>query len=276
MIGSFEFNGTESKSFDIVAKSVKRPVLPALKKRYSETSNKHGIIDHGGNKYSPRELKMHIAYIGDSYIDLRNRTREIAAWLNTDEWAKLIINDEPDKYYLARIYSEINLDTEYRRGEADITFLCQPFSYSLVDTAYSPTWEEADVPWLANMPWVMSESYQFTATEATDFIFNNPGTVNIGCDGPQKSKFDIEITGTWTTLSLALNGKTLTYTESGTGTLIIDNIEMEVTLDNTNKLDAIDGDLNSFLYIIPGQNTIQITGTDINVAVQLNFIPMWL
>ena len=275
-IGKFEFNSIESDEFDLVCSSVQRPVRPTLRTRYSEIADKHGAIDHGGNKYAPRPLKMHISYIGTNYLELRSRAREIRAWLSTEEWSPLIINDEPDKYYLARVYDLIDIDTFQRLGQCDITFLCQPFAYAITDTSYDPTWEEADFTWLTDMPWIMSDMYMFSATGTTALDFDNPGTREISNDAPEGSKFKIEIAGSWTTLSLSLNGKTITYSEAGSGTLVIDNIEMDVTLGGVNKLDVVTGDLDSFLSVMPGTNTISVGGTGISISVQLDFIPMWI
>ena len=54
----------------------------------------------------------------------------------------------------------------------------------------------------------------------------------------------------------------------------IDN-EMEVNL-RVNKLSALGGDIDSFLRVIPGKNTIEIDGTGIDVTVTIDFTPMWL
>ena len=122
----------------------------------------------------------------------------------------------------------------------------------------------------------MVQSYRFTATGLTNYTFENPGTQEIGCYSPQGSKFDIIVSGSWTTLELTLNGKTLEYTESGSGLLVIDNVDMEVKLDGANKLSKLDGDVDSFLSVVPGENTIEISGTGLNVTVTIDFTPIWL
>jgi len=276
MIGSFEYNGIKSSKFKLICRSVSRPMLPVVRTRMTQIYGKSGAIDYGGGDYNTRQIVMHIAYVGTNYTELRSRAREIAAWLISSVWAKLIINDEPDKFYLARVVSGINFETMQRLGQADITFECQPFVYMATDTGADPTWDEADFPWMTDIPWVMVGAYQFTATAAGSYIFNNPGTQDIGCNSPQGSKFDIIISGSWATLELMLNGKTLQYTEAGTGTLIIDNVEMEAKMDGVNKLSALDGDIDSFFGVIPGENVIEIDGTGLNVMITIDFTPIWL
>ena len=58
--------------------------------------------------------------------------------------------------------------------------------------------------------------------------------------------------------------------------MTIDNIEMEVDLDGLNKLSVVDGDIDQFLSINPGENTIYITGVDLDVTLTVDYIPMWL
>ena len=277
MIGSFEFNGIESSTFDLVCKSVKRPLFPAMRPRVLEVQGQSGVYDFGDNDYATRPITMHLAYKGDSYVELRTRAREIAAWLYTTTWAKLIINDEPDKYYLARVSGEIDLATLRRFGEADIIFECQPFAYMVIDTGDDLTWATAEFPWITEIGWGMADDYTFTTTAAKDFTFNNPGTQDISYRSPQGSKFDIVVTGSFSTLSLTLNGKTLNYTEAvASGTLTIDNVNMEVDLGGTNKLSKVTGDYATFLKIIPGANVLSVSGTDLNIAVVVDFAPIWI
>lgn len=276
MIGSFEYNGIKSSKFNLVCKSVSRPMLPTIRPRTVQIYGKSGVIDYGGGDYNTRQITMHIAYIGKNYTELRHRAREIAAWLTSKQWARLIINDEPDKYYLARVINGINLDAMQRLGQADITFECQPFAYMCTSTGADPTWDKADFPWMTEIPWNMVQSYQFSATGTTNYTFEHPGTQEIGCNSSQGSKFDIIVSGSWTTLELTLNEKTIEYTEADSGTLVIDNVNMEIKLDWVNKLSKLDGDIDSFLTVIPGENTIAIDGTGLDITVTIDFIPMWL
>ncbi len=255
MIGAFIFNEVESSSFNLVCKSVKRPLLPAVKVRRVELTGISGVydFDKDGNEYDMRSITMKIQYIGTSYEELRTRARQIAAWLSTATWAKLRIHDEDDKYYLAKVTEEIDLDSLWESGTADIEFDCQPFAYSVDEKV-----EEFEVHDLLN--------YEFT----------NPGTRLIDYKSPQGSKSKITIIGAWTTLSISMNGKTLNYPEAGNGTLIFDNIEMECTLDGANKFSVLTGDIDTFLKIVPGDNTLTVDGTGLNLNVTIEYIPLWI
>jgi predicted phage tail component-like protein len=254
MIGGFEFNTIESASFKLVCKSVKRRLLPALKVKRIDLPGTSGVYDFDDNEYSLSVLTMKIQYIGTDYMELRTRARSIAAWLSTSTWAKLILNDEPDKYYLAKVTGEIDLQTLWESGTADITFDCQPFAYSLI--------EQILVVPLALVP--------------TIYEFVNPGTRLINYKSPQGSKFKMEVVGTFTTLTLAMNGRTLNYTQASNGTVTIDNVEMEAVLGAVNKFSVLSGDIETFLSVVPGNNTLSIGGTDLNITITIKYIPLWM
>lgn len=253
MIGSFNFNGVSSGLFNLVCKSVKRPLLPALKVKRIELPGASGSYDFNDDEYSLRSITMRIAYIGTSYEELRNRARNIAAWLTPSGFAKLIINDEPDKYYLAKITNEIDLESLLESGSADISFDCQPFAYSIDE-----------------------EIISFDVSGTTDYNFINPGTRPINYKSPQGSKFQISISGSFTTLTIALNGNSITYGDDVIGTLVIDNIEMEAKVDGVNVFDKLTGDIDTFLQIVPGGNFITISGIALNVTILINYCPMWV
>lgn len=255
MIGAFSFNNVESSVFSLVCRSIKRPLLPAVKVRRIEPVGASGVydLDLDENEYSMRRMTMGIAYIGTDYTELRTRARSIAAWLSVNGWLKLIVNDEPDKYYLAKVTDEIDLKGLWESGSAEIIFDCQPFAYSVVEETNS----------------------KILAAPGT-LAFTNLGTRVINRKSPQGSKFKIEVVGSWTTLTLSMNGKTINYPVSGTGTLVIDNIEMEAYLGIVNKYGVVMGDVDTFLSLIPGDNTLTIGGTGINATVTIKYIPLWL
>jgi predicted phage tail component-like protein len=275
-MSGLSYKKIHSSIFKLACKNANRPILPKMRSRSLQIYGKSGVIDKFFNDDDIKLITLDFAYIGDSFEELRTRGREIGAWLHSKQWEKLIFDDEPDKYYLARIYAGLDFESLCNIGMSKMTFECQPYAYMVIDTDADPTWEEADFPWEIDMPWEMNNAYTFTATANSSFEFENPGTKEIDMSSPQGSKFNVVITGTWTTLSVSLNGKTLDYSGAGSGVLSINNIDMEVTLDGLNKLDMIEGDIDSFLSIIPGQNSISVSGTGLNITVQIAFAPMWL
>lgn len=131
-----EYNVLDSYAdFQIIAKSVNRPILPALRKREMVIPGKQGVYDFGLNTFDNRIISVALQYVGATFNDLRLRARDIAAWLSQTSYKELIFSDEPDKYYLAKIYNAVDLENFFRLGKATIQFECQPFALYVVTSA---------------------------------------------------------------------------------------------------------------------------------------------
>jgi len=254
MISQFKYKDIDSSTYGVYFRSVVRPLLPQIRTKSININGTSGSYDFGDNEYANIQVRIRIVYIPTNYIERKQKAREIAAWLSSNIWQKLILGDEPDKYYLARVYGQVDLDPLMASGEAEVAFECQPFSYSVEESSFS-----------------------FSTAAATNYSFENLGTRKISYKSPQGSIFIITINGSWTTVSISLNGNALNYTEAVvSGELVIDNIEMEAALGGINKFNALDGDIDTFLSVIPGENVLSVSGTNLNIDVTIDFIPMWL
>lgn len=275
---SFTFNNIGSTTLYLICKSISRPILPSIRPRTVEVNSVSGIYDFGAITHKTRNIKMQIAWITSTdYVDYRRQVRDIAAWLDTATWSDLIINDEPDKLYKARVVGGVDLESLLKYGRAEINFECQPYACALWSTGTGYTLDTAEYPWIADYPMIEAEAYTVDLTAPGNLVFDNPGTRAINYQSPQDSKFLITIIGTFTTLSLALGGKTLNYNAAlATGTLVFDNVEMEVYIGSTNKLAYVSGDYATFLSCVPGENALYINGTNLNVTVTVDIIPLWL
>lgn len=132
MIG-FTYNSKHSyNDYGIIAKSVNRPLLPNLIKKEVITSGKSGSWDFNSNQYENRIITVDISNIETSIENLRINARNLASWLSQTSYKQLIFDDEPTKYYLAKVYSAVDFENIKRLGKGKITFECQPFAISTV------------------------------------------------------------------------------------------------------------------------------------------------
>lgn len=258
MTGSFSFNGINSESFGLICKSVKRPLLPAVKVSSNDSKGTSGIHDRAETEYDSRQISMKIQFKEDSFEDLRIKARQIAAWLSSSTRKKLIINDEPDKYYLGKIVEDTDLNFIVERlsaGSADLVFVCQPYAYAL-----SPN------------------SYVFTSSDLPECSFVNDGTRVIDYKASKGSTSIIKVVGSWTQLTLSMNNYSIIHTKATTNQeLQINNIELEGDLGGLNCVDDLDGDIDDFLPIIPGSNTLYVTGQDLVISsITIEFIKLWI
>lgn len=290
---TFSYNGISSRTYNIVAKSVNRPILPILRRRELTIPGKHGVYDFGNNTFEKRIIEVEIKYIGTSFNELRTRARTIASWLSGFNGSKnLIFSDENDKYYVAKIYSEIGLANLFKIGESTIIFECEPFAYSLPcvydSTFLYDTGELYDDPTLIypncrtvydwtflapyfnirngdsrewmGFPWSynphMTSLYNY-ATFATPFTITIYGEV----ENPRVYQ---ETTSAEFTISANMT--------SGS-TMIIDSDNMTVTLNGTNYLHKMTGD---FLNLEVGANGFFFYGTNPIAEVTFDFLHQWL
>ena len=125
--------------FGIIAKSVNRPLLPAKRNSEVVVPGHNGSYDFSDD--SPYEniiIPVVIQYISDTFSDLRSRARNIAAWLGQTSYKPLIFTDEPDKYYLAKIYDAVSVEkiVNLTPGEtATVNFECQPLAFGELITS---------------------------------------------------------------------------------------------------------------------------------------------
>lgn len=274
MIG-FSFKGRHSSTLNIGVRSVDRSLRPAKRDNSLNISGQHGSPFSGEELYENRPIKMVLALINnENWYELRDNAREVAEWLSGE--GKLIFDDEPDKYYYATIKDYVGIEQVHLLpvGGVEITFEAYPFAYT---RELDLTWDEMDIPWqYIDMPWDSSNLYNFQATGEIEHVFDNPGTQTIDFRSPEEGRSIIKIEGSWSTIIVILNNKYIAYNKAGSGTLIIDNINMEVLINGENGLKDTTGSLDTFLPIKPGSNSIIVTGVGLNVEVTIDFKPQWL
>lgn len=124
------FNGKEL-SDKFIIKAVETDVLPPVSQNKVSVLYRPGTIDLG-NTLGERIINVTIMVVGDNIKDLRVLVRELAEFLYYEEDKQLILTDEPDKYYNAKISGDTRLDELLRYGETTLQFVCSdPFAYSL-------------------------------------------------------------------------------------------------------------------------------------------------
>ncbi len=273
---SFYFNERHGSEFKLFFKSLSRPVLPELRKRELTVPGKSGVYSFKSKAHEKRIVSGQIQYVGSNLSDLRVWARSIAQWLYTEDYARLIFDDEPDKYYMAKVYSEVPLESLYSLGSANIVFECQPYAQYVLGSADELTWDTL-LNWNSEYLWTGSENYRLGVTSSpAPLTVNNPGTREIGIGSPQGSRFKVIITGSFTNFTVSMNGKSLSYNEPlAAETLEIDNINCTVKA-GVNKLSVCSGDLDSFLTLKPGMNTMIFAGAGLNCSVIIDFIPQFI
>ena len=262
-------------NFGIIAKMVGRPLLPAKRKQEIRIPGRNGTYDFGDNTYENVIIPVLIQCIADDFPELRTRARTIAAWLSQDVYKPLVFTDEPDKYYLAKIYDSVSFDkiVELAPGElSTINFECSPLAYSI----------DEDM-WLDQVVKNEAQTIQNGGTyKVVPVIIITPMTVGDDED------IAVEVTGalnpedgdTITTLTnpaLTIGANTLVYTGTVNEgeTLRINTDTYQVAKNSTNVLANISG---SWPVLAIGDNTISLVDTTSECGgnIQVIFRKRWL
>lgn len=259
------FNNIHSSQFNAYLKSKNRMTLPARRKREIAIPGKDGTYDFGGNTFDNKVIEVQLTLNENSLYELRRKARQIAAWLSTSVRQPLIFDDEPDKYYLAKVYDSISPEEIADTGIVSVKFECEPFAYLLVSTAEEITWG-SNISWGSDVTWGNSSNYTFSISSPKEIMVDNPGTY--------KLRPVIVITGSFSSISISVNGKTFNYTEAVSNeTVTINNAKYTVKKGSVNKLNISAGD---FLELNPGENDITVSGADLNCTITIDFKPLYL
>jgi len=128
MYNCFTYGGVHSSTYGISCNRETHSLLPELRKYTTEVVGKDGEIDFKIGGYGPRAISLELYYKGD-YANLRASREQIIAWLssNKGESKQLAFDDQPDRYYLAKIYSAIDLINDPTSDSiGTIVFICNP------------------------------------------------------------------------------------------------------------------------------------------------------
>ena len=123
--GEFSFNGTPMRqSFGISIAKVHDVLLPALRARQIGIPQTDGRYDYGAKNWEERPL---ILECNIAKKPSRAEMRELAYVLS--QKGKIVLWNEPDKYYIGRLYDPQVL-TKIGRGQLEFTleFVCEPFA----------------------------------------------------------------------------------------------------------------------------------------------------
>lgn len=263
-IKGFTYNGKHSSEYNLIITTKSISLLPTLKKREISIAGYNIPLDFGNNTYEPRMVQIDCSILAKNIPELKQKIRRIAGWLACGK-QKLTFDDEHDKYYMAKIYSEIDVEKVIHCGTLSIIFECEPFAYfqynvnDIILDTYIPL--DSYIR--------LDDRYSYNVTGNTSFEIHNFGTYEV--------RPIINITGSFNTLSITINGKTLNYNETvSNNTVTIDNNKYTVKKDSENKLSVVTGDLNTFLTLPVGVNNVSVFGTGLNATITFNFNPLFL
>ncbi|MCD4839763.1 phage tail family protein [Neobacillus sedimentimangrovi] len=130
---AIKFNNIPIPTF-VKVNDIQVSALPPVSQKTMKVSGKAGSYDFG-NEIGERRIEVAVSIIANSPSDLEDKTREFAEWLYYDEAKEFVILDEPDKYYMAKVTGESDINKVLKVGQGTITFICtDPYAYGYEKT----------------------------------------------------------------------------------------------------------------------------------------------
>ncbi|PEB86076.1 phage tail protein [Bacillus thuringiensis] len=174
---------------------------------------------------------------------------------------KLIYDYEPDKYYLVRYSGSMPIDRYFRMGKFELPLIAyDPYAYSIASSTDEVRWGD-DIPFMSDIPLGIGES---------SYNVTTPQTLNIDNFGTRVLRPVIEISGTATSLTLAIQGESFSLGTFTNSTILIDAEQYAALKNGQNFLFQIQGNLEK-LELIPGANAIQIGGSNLNINIAFKY-----
>lgn len=136
------------------------PVLPTIDVRESIIPRRYGNVDNGV-KFGGKTIKLAVMILLGEKDNLQDRADELKAWLRGDNWkpSKLIFDEQPDRYMLARVSNEVDIEDLFFVGTGEIEFYsANPLKYSLQETTETGNSNGVSLPYvgLEKAPTVIS------------------------------------------------------------------------------------------------------------------------
>lgn len=141
-----KLNDVQIPSFVKVNK-VDFSILPPVENNLLKVRGKAGAYNLG-QTVGTREITVGITIVAEEINGVMGVTRSLAEWLHHKEAVKLVINDEPDKYYMVVLDGDTTVEELLNIGQGEITFLCvEPYAFGESrEVNFAPTEEPTVVP----------------------------------------------------------------------------------------------------------------------------------
>lgn len=117
------FNGLNAPSF-VKVKAVNISALPSINTNLKGSVAGFGVLS-GKSTFEEKTIKASITIIIPTGYSLQKCARELAIWLRGDDFnlSPLILQDDPDIRYMAKVSSSVDLSDLIFAGEGEIEFV---------------------------------------------------------------------------------------------------------------------------------------------------------
>ncbi len=120
------YGGIDSRTFNIYFELETVSILPEADEYVQNIPILDGVIDYNIRKYGRRLIRASAVFAG-KLSQLRKQRDQIELWLsNNGTPKKLILGDNPERYYLAKVFSAIDFECKSDHHLGEVVFVCNP------------------------------------------------------------------------------------------------------------------------------------------------------
>lgn len=255
MYNTFSYGRIDSSTFGLTCDRETHSILPEQRKYVQEIPGLDGAVDFGIGGYSTRVMTVDVYFTGD-YADLRANREKIIAWLANSNGSpkELIFGNDPDRYYMAKIYAALDFKNTPEHNIGSIQFECNPpwqYQNGILLTPDEIAWNTQDN--LEGVQWMK----EFTAPDS--LRLTNAGTLSVK---PKIKLFNNIPSGLiltygdnkWQYNAALQHDGILIDCAAETVTRMSDGVNLFLNVDQIN---------DAFFQIKPGQAEITVTASDL-------------
>lgn len=248
-----------------VLKDYVDPSIPATRDSGVVIPGRHGEIDFGaylGN----REFSFPIVLIPQSsYYEALAKTDELKKILidpyGRPRTFKLTVTDRPDRYYNVRYSGGLPISDLIKNRFFTLSLIAHdPHGYSVLESTEDVLWGD-DIPFMSDITFGIGDN-SYTVT--------TPQTLSIDNFGSQVVRPIVEISGTATTLAIAIQGEIFYFGTFENSTFIIDAERYAAIKNGQNFLFELKGNLEK-LEFMPGANAVKIASPNMNINISFKY-----
>lgn len=174
------FNESQSATAvpDVIFTSVRRPFRATVRDEYVEVPGRESswlFTQPAGDG----EIEIDFIIVASSNADRRAAVRSLAAWTRTPTRAPMVIDDETDRFWWAKLDSESGISEAINLGRGTLNFRCLPYAeaVSTSEETSSATTHTFNVSGDANIEMLPVIEITMTAGAASGVEMEINGTV---------------------------------------------------------------------------------------------------
>ena len=130
---SFTFGGINMRNYGLYLKSRVMPTLPRTREKTIEVPGRDGKLDMGA-EFAERVIPLPCVIQVSNDAEFISLVRTLARIFDPTRGAqRLILDEEKDKYYMARYAGKLDIEQVLQWSEFELPMVCyDPFAYSTV------------------------------------------------------------------------------------------------------------------------------------------------